>query len=210
MTTDIELAVRCSLNDRAARVPAATVATVRSAAYSPRRTHLGRRSLTGVLIVALGSAAAISVTGIGAPHPAAAAIAYVGEHPRLAITAMPPGFHMDARVAASGLEARLPSMTFVRTAGSTGGDIGVAEGVKGDGAMTKLASIAATSPSATTVTTVGQRTITIIDLGAAGAGSGYVAYFWLDDTTWAMVSGTPDVTIAQLVDVAGGITGSSG
>lgn len=208
MTTDIELVVRCSLDDRAARVPAATVATVRSAAYSPRRTHLGRRSLTGVLIVALGSAAAISVTGIG--DPAAAAIAYVGEHPRLAITAMPPGFHKDARVAASGLEARLPSMTFERTAGSTGGDIGVAEGVKGDGAMTKLASIAAGSPSATTVTTVGQRTITIIDLGAAGAGSGYVAYFWLDDTTWAMVSGTPDVTIAQLVDVAGGITSSSG
>jgi hypothetical protein len=210
MTTDIELSVRCALDDRAGSVPAAIVASVRSAGYSPRSTRLGRRSLAAGLAVGLGGAAAIALTGIGAPPPAAAAIAYVGEHPRLAITAMPPGFYENPRVAASGLEATLPSRVFVRTAGSAGGDIGVAEGVKSDGAMTKLASIAALTPSAMTVTTVGQRTITVIDLGAAGAGTGYVAYFWLDDTTWAMVSGSPDVTVAQLLDVAWGITSSSG
>lgn len=209
MTTDIELSVRCALDDRAACVQATTVASVRSAGYSPRSTNLRRRSLAGVLSIAVGGVAAIALTGIGTPHPAAAAIAYVGDHPRLAITAMPSGFHENSRLAASGLEARLPSRTFVRTAAS-GGDIGVAEGVKSDGAMTKLASIAATNPSAITVTTVGQRTITIIDLGTAGAGTGFVAYFWIDDTTWAMVSGSPDVTIAQLVDVAGGITSATG
>ena len=205
MTTDLELSVRWALDDRAGRVPAATVASVRSAGYAPRSAHLGRRSLAGVLILALGGAAAIAVTGTHAPHPAAVAIAYVGERPRLAVTAMPAGFHESSRVLASRLDAGLPSRTFVRTGGSAAGDIGVAEGVKSDGAMTKLASIATQSPSATTVTAVGQRTITIIDLGAAGAGTGYVAYFWISDTTWAMVSGTPDVSIAQLVDVAGGV-----
>ena len=50
------------------------------------------------------------------------------------------------------------------------------------------------------------REIKIVDLAAAGAGTGSLVYFPVGSSAWAMISGSSGLTKADLLLVAEGIT----
>jgi hypothetical protein len=59
------------------------------------------------------------------------------------------------------------------------------------------------------VTESSGRQMTILDLAAAGVGTGTLVYFDVDGSTWALVSGSPGVSVAALLSVADSIVTSS-
>lgn len=211
MTTDLEQDIRATLARRASLVPKSAVDHVRTAHYTPRR--IGTRGVVAVSVAlaTIAAGAAVLVAGKSAP---AGAIAYVGSAPRLSVTALPAGYRPGPDIPVAVLPGQtpqpglLPEKTFVAGSGSDQESIVVAEGTTGTGPVSKLLSFAARHPSVTSVETDGQRNITIVDLAAVNSGSSAVLYFNVGPSTWALVGGSPGVTIAELLAVANGLTGS--
>jgi len=69
----------------------------------------------------------------------------------------------------------------------------------------KIVAFASSLPAGVTETTSDGRAMTIVDLATAAVGTGTLLYFDVSGSTWALVSGTPGVTVSQLVAVADGI-----
>jgi hypothetical protein len=220
MTPLLEQDIRAALAYRADLVPDDSVDLVRRAHYAPRRFGFGRQAAVAgafaLAVVVAGAAAAATIASPGTSHHPPAAtqavtVAYVGSHPRLAVSVLPAGFRASPNVPIPGLgdqtsgTGRLPQKTFVRLIGSVQENIGVAEGPDSDGAVAKLLSIATRDPAAASQQTIGQQTYTIIDLEAAGAGTGEIVYFPVGPSTWAFVSGGPEVTTSELLAVAVGL-----
>jgi hypothetical protein len=219
---DLEQDMRAAFDTRAREVPDASVAAVQNARYSPRTASLApRAAVAGALVV--GGAAALTAGLVAAPShtttPArrlrVAPLAYVGSAPRLTVTVLPDGFQPGPDIPIPVLAGQppepgaLPDKTFVQGSGPTQQFIIIAEGLNGTGPVAKLLGVAHDHPAAVTTTTSDGRTMTLVDLAAAGAGSGSLVYFPVGSTAWAMISGSSDVSNADLLRVAEGITYSS-
>jgi hypothetical protein len=217
MVSDLEHEVSAALHWRASDVPESSVNAVRSVHYRPRKTGFAPRVAAVGALTLVGAAALAAV--LFAQHPArtnpqarikAVPLAYVGTAPRLTVTALPSGFQPGPAIpipVVSGQPAQpgvLPDKTFVRGSGSSQQSIIIAEGESGEGPVSKLLNFAAANPSAVTKVGNSGRQLTIVDLAAAGAGSGSLIYFSVGSSAWAMISGNS--TQADLLLVAEGIT----
>jgi hypothetical protein len=215
---DIEYEIRAALELRASEVPEPSVEAVRHARYAPR-TGFARRVAAGA-VVAIAGAAALAAVVVQQPSPKTGPrtrlhvtpLAYVGTAPKLRVTVLPAGFRPGPDIPIPVVAGRppqpgvLPDKTFVRGSGPARKFIIIAEGINGAGPVAKLLDFAAAHPEAVTTTTGDGRTMKLVDLAAAGAGSGALVYFPVGTSAWAMISSGPGVSDADLFRVAEGIT----
>jgi hypothetical protein len=224
MTTDqLEQDVRLALGRQAARVPDHAADRIANLRYPVRRGHPGRVFAAAAATAGIAACGAVYVTGgTGSPRGSAPAarlhatpIAYVGTSPRLAVTRLPAGFKPGPDIPLPTLpgqpapKGRLPARTFVSGTGAAQESIVLEEGTDGAGPVPKLLAFAAAHPAITSQQAVNGTTITIVDLPAAGAGSGYVLYWPVSSTSWALLGSSPGVTLDQLLTVVAGITSST-
>lgn len=217
--SDLEHEIRAALHRQASDVSESSVDAVRSARYAPRTTGFAPRAAAAGTLAVVGAAALAAV--LASQHSTttkaqtvlkAVPIAYVGTAPRLTITALPDGFQPGPDIPISVVSGQppepgvLPDKTFVQGSGDSQQTIIIAEGENGEGPVSKLLDFAAANPSAVTKVTNDGRDMTVVDLAAAGAGTGSLLYFPVGNSAWAMISGSPDVTQADLLLVAEGIT----
>jgi hypothetical protein len=221
-TTELEHDIRAALVRRSAAVPQDVVDNVCDAHYRVSTVHSGRRLVMAMAVAALVVGGSLSATLWRSPvsseqtSPSAkwinvVPLAYVGHAPRLEVARLPIGFRPGPDTAMPNLLGRLaanvdlPERTFHAGAGATSSDIVVAEGTDGEGPVPKILSFATSHPAATSEQTIDGDTLTMVDLASVGAGAGYLVYFPVSATTWALIGGGVGVTIDQLVTVAGGI-----
>jgi hypothetical protein len=214
---DIEYEIQAALDRRASEVPARSVEAVSQARYAPRRTRLAPRVAIAVAIAGAAALAAVFVLQASPRNTPrtrlhATPLAYVGTAPPLRVTVLPDGFQPGPDIPIPVVAGRppqpgvLPDKTFVQGSGPTQQFIIIAEGINGTGPVAKLLDFAAAHPEAVTTTTSDGRTMKLVDLAAAGAGSGALIYFPVGSSAWAMISGSSDVSNADLLRVAEGIT----
>lgn len=215
--SELEHEIRAALHRRASDVSEASVDAVRSARYAPRTTFAPRAAAGTLAVVGAAALAAVlasqhSTTTKAQTVLKAEPLAYVGTAPRLTITALPDGFQPGPDIpipVVSGNPAQpgvLPDKTFVQGSGASEQTIIIAEGENGEGPVSKLLDFATANPSAVTNVTSEGREIKLVDLAAAGAGNGSLAYFPVGSSAWAMISGSSGLTRADLLLVAEGIT----
>jgi hypothetical protein len=219
MTIDeIEQEVRQALMWQAAKVPDEAADPFRGRRYPVRHRHPRRVMAVAVAGAAIAACAAVYLTGAGPSRPGstqahlrATPVAYVGKSPRLAVTHLPAGFKIGPDVPLPTLPGQpattgeLPARTFVSGAGAAEESIVLEEGTNGVGPVPKLLAFAAAHPDIASRQLVDGTTITIVDLPAAAAGSGYILYWPVSSTSWALLGSSPGVTLDQLLDVASGI-----
>ena len=208
MTSDLETGIAEALARRACQVPDGAAARVQQAVVTARPGRVRRSAVVGASVVVAATAAAVASTQLATTS---AAVAVIGSHPRLAINAVPPGFGLASthhvqplpgQPVSAGAE---PQAAFVHETGSSQQSIGVVESPDGQGWVPKIVAFASSLPAGVTETTSDGRAMTIVDLAAAAVGTGTLLYFDVSGSTWALVSGTPGVTVSQLVAVADGI-----
>jgi len=217
--SEIEDEIRAALERRAGEVPEPSVEAVRHARYAPRTTAFAPRvALAGA--VAIAGAATLAAVLVLQPSSKitprtrlhVTPLAYVGTAPPLAVTVVPDGFQPGPDIPVPVVAGRpspagvLPDKTFVQGSGPTQQFIIVAEGINGTGPVAKLLAFADAHPEAVATTTSGGRTMKLVALAAAGAGSGALIYFPVGNSAWAMISGSSGVSNADLLGVAEGIT----
>ena len=220
MTTDeIEQDVRLAFMWRAAQVPDEAADRFRGMRYPVRHRHPGRLFAATAATAAIASCAAVYLSGAvhsrpgstQAVHLHATPVAYVGTSPRLAVTRLPAGFNLGPDIPLPTLPGQpattgeLPARTFVSGAGATEESIILEEGANGVGPVPKLLAFATAHPDISSRQLVNGTTITIVDLPAANAGSGYILYWPVSSTSWALLGSSLGVTLDQLLTVAKGI-----
>lgn len=213
----IEDDIRAALEQRASEVSESSVDVVRRARYAPRTSGLRRRMTVAAAVALVAVAAALAAVFFSRPSTPTGPrlhvtpLAYVGTAPRLTVTVLPAGFQPGPDIpipVVSGQPPQpgvLPDKTFVQGSGSAE-QIIIAEGIDGTGPVSKLLDFAAANPAAVTNVTSDGRALKVVDLAAAGAGSGELVYFPVGGSAWAMISATSGVTQAEVLSVAEGIT----
>jgi hypothetical protein len=216
---DIGYEIRAALDRRAKDVPERSVEAVRRARYAPRTRRYAPR-VAAVGVVAIAGAATLAAVLVLQPSPKTTTrprlhvtpLAYVGTTPPLTVTWLPEGFHPGPDIPVPVVAGQppdpgvLPDKTFVQGAGPTEQFIIIAEGQNGEGPVAKLLGVADAHPEAVTTTTSDGRTMKLVDLATAGAGSGSLIYFPVGSSAWAMISGSAGLSNADLLRVAEGIT----
>jgi hypothetical protein len=215
---NVEYEIRAALDRRASDVPESSVDTVRHAGYAPRTRFAPRLPAVGVVAVA--GAAILATVFVLQPSPKTATrprvhvtpLAYVGTTPPLTVTWLPGGFQPGPDIPVPVVAGQppqpgvLPDKTFVQGSGPDQQFIIIAEGQNGEGPVAKLLDFADAHPEAVTTTTSDGRTMKLVDLAAAEAGTGSLIYFPVGSSSWAMISGSSGLSNADLLHVAEGIT----
>jgi hypothetical protein len=193
-----------------------TVQAVADRRYAPRAVGLGPRAVvTGMVTVAAGTAIVLASTrapGSSPTNAPATPVAYVGSHPRLAVDVLPPGFAPGPDVPVSTLPGQppqpgqLPSKTFVKGTGADEESIIVAEGTDGVGPVPKLLAFAQEHPSIVSSVTEDGQAMTVVNLAALDAGSNAVIYFPVGESSWALIGGSPNVPLSDLLAVAAAVS----
>lgn len=216
---DITDEIRAALDRRASEVPASSVEAVRHAHYAPRTAGFAPR-VAAAGVVAIAGAATLAAVFALQPSPKTTPrprlhvtpLAYVGTAPPLRVTVLPDGFQPGPDIPIPVVAGQppqpgvLPDKTFVQGSGPAQQFIIIAEGINGTGPVAKLLDFAAAHPEAVTTTTSDGRTMKLVDLAAAGAGSGALIYFPVGSSAWAMITGSSGLSHADLLRVADGIT----
>ena len=204
-TANLEHDLRVALAERADDVPEDAVRRITATSFPVR----GRRSLrpAGVASVAIaGAAAAVMVVGhLTSPAPPSAShqqarvtpLAYVGRFPRLAVTYLPGGFKVGPLIPLPApphgdppITDQLPLRTFTvdGNCGEPAPCILLGEGHRG--VVAKVDRFAVAHPAVVRRIDVRGVTVTIVDLTAAHAGDGLLAYWPVSRSSWAVLSGT--------------------
>ena len=212
----IENDLRLALAERAACVPDDSADRLRRLHYpipaAPRRPVLaisaGAAAVAAGIAVYTAGAATHSTTPARPIQLRTTPLAYVGTDPRLAVTRLPAGFKVGPTIPWPTLPGKpaprgaLPGRSFVSASGDS---ILLAEGMDGDGPVAKLLAFASGHPDVTTLMTVAGTRVTVVDLAAADVGAGYVLYWPVNASSWALLSGSAGVSLDQLMTVAAGI-----
>ena len=219
-TADFEYDLRVALSERADDVPEDAVRRVTTSSFPVR----GRRPLrTGgfaSVLIAGTAAAVITVAHFASPAPPSSThqqarfipLAYVGRFPRLAVTYLPRGFKVGARIALPApppgdppITDQLPLRTFTVNGNCSEPSPCILLGEGRHGLVGKVNRFAVAHPAVVRRIDVRGVTVTVIDLTAAQAGDGLLVYWPVSRSSWAVLSGTHPVPLQQLMRVQAGI-----
>jgi len=216
VTLDLESGVRDALTGMADGVPLTSVTSVATYGYAPRTVGLAPKAVVagavGIAAVSVVMLSSNRAPMVSKSHVSATPVAYVGSNPRLAVDVLPPGFAPGPDVPVPTLPGQppqpglLPSKTFVKGTGEDQESIIVAEGTNGVGPVRKLLAFGDEHPSLVRTVTESGQSMTVVDLAAIGAGSNAVVYFPVGSSSWALIGGTPNVPLSDLLAVAAAVS----
>jgi hypothetical protein len=219
-TADFECDLRVALTKSADDVPEDAVRRVTTSSFPVRdRRRLRTGGFASVLIA--GTAAAVMmVAHFASPAPPSSShqqarvipLAYVGRFPRLAVTYLPRGFKVGARIPLPApppgdppITDQLPLRTFTVNGSCSEPSPCILLGEGRHGLVDKVNRFAVAHPAVVRRINVHGATVTVIDLTAAQAGDGLLAYWPVSRSSWAVLSGTHPVPLQQLMRVQAGI-----
>lgn len=219
-TADFERGLRVALAERADDVPEDAVRRITTTSFRVRgRKPLRTGGLAPVLIA--GTAAAVMVaTHFASPAPPSSTdqqarvtpLAYVGRFPRLAVTYLPSGFKVGPLIPLPApppgdppITDQLPLRTFTVNGRCDEPSPCILLGEGRHGLVDKVNRFALAHPAVVHRFDVRGVSVTVIDLTAAQAGDGLLAYWPVSRSSWAMLSGTHPVPLQQLLRVQAGI-----
>jgi hypothetical protein len=219
-TADFERDLRVALAERANDVPENAVRRITATRFRVR----GRRPLRtgGVAAIMIAGAAAAVIVVAHSASPASPTssqqyvrvtpLAYVGRFPRLAVTYLPSGFKVGARIPLPApppgeppINDQLPLRTFTVNGSCSEPSPCILLGEGSRGIVDKINRFAVAHPAVVRRFDVGDVTVTVVDLTAARAGDGLLAYWSVSTSSWAVLSGTQPVPLQQLMRVQAGI-----
>ena len=219
-TADFERDLRVALIERADDIPEGAVRRITTTSCRVRgRRPLRMGGLVSVMIA--GTAAAVVVAGhFISPAPPSSShqqarltpLAYVGRFPRLAVTYLPSGFKVGARIPLPApppgeppITDQLPLRTFTVNGSCDEPSPCILLGEGRHGVVDKVNRFALAHPAVVRRIDVRGARVTVIDLTAAQGGDGLLVYWPVSHSSWAMLSGTHPVPLRQLMRVQAGI-----
>ena len=218
--TDFETELRLALVECADDVPEDAVQRLTTTSFPVR----GRRPLrTGGLAAAVVTgvaAAGLVVAHLAGPAPRASSLqparvtplAYVGRFPRLAVTYLPDGFKVGAQIplpppppGEPPITDQLPVRTFTVNGSCSEPSPCILLGEGNRGVVDKINRFASSHPAVVRRIHLSGVTVTVVDLTAARAGDGLLAYRPVSRSSWAVLGGTHPVPFRELMRVQAGI-----